>query len=42
MMIFFLRDYLEMISAQILDVVNISDSSTLEISKTGASVIQHE
>ncbi len=36
------KDYLEMISAQILDVVNIFDSSTLEISKTGASVIQHE
>ena len=31
-----------MISAQILDVVNMSDSSTLEISKTGASVVQHE
>ena len=30
-----------MISSQILDVVNISDSSTLEISKTGASVVQH-
>lgn len=36
------KDYLEMISAQILDTVNISDSSTLEISKTGASVVQHE
>jgi ATPase len=36
------KDYLEMISAQILDVVNMSDSSTLEISKTGASVVQHE
>ena len=36
------KDYLEMISAQILDVVNISDSTTLEISKTGASVVQHE
>jgi len=35
------KDYLEMISSQILDVVNISDSSTLEISKTGASVVQH-
>ncbi|KFM18560.1 Type II secretion system protein E [Marine Group I thaumarchaeote SCGC AAA799-P11] len=36
------RDYLEMISSQILDVVNASDSSTIEISKTGASVVQHE
>ena len=35
------KDYLEMISAQILDVVNVFDSSTLEISKTGASVVQH-
>jgi len=35
------KDYLEFISSQILDVVNVSDSSTLEISKTGASVIQH-
>ena len=39
---FLSKDYLEMISAQILDVVNMSDSSTLEISKTGASVVQHE
>ncbi|QLH04918.1 ATPase [Nitrosopumilus oxyclinae] len=36
------KEYLEMISAQILDIVNISDSTTLEISKTGASVVQHE
>ena len=36
------KDYLEMISAQILDIVNMSDSTTLEISKTGASVVQHE
>ncbi len=36
------KDYLEMISAQILDVVNISDSTALEISKTGASVVQHQ
>ena len=36
------RDYLEMISSQILEIVNISDSTTLEISKTGASVVQHE
>jgi len=35
------RDYLEFISSQILDVVNVSDSSNIEISKTGASVIQH-
>ena len=35
------KDYLEIISSQILDVVNIFDSSTLEISKTGASVVQH-
>ncbi len=35
------KDYLEFISSQILDVVNVYDSSTLEISKTGASVIQH-
>ena len=36
------RDYLEMISSQIMDVANVSDSSTIEISKTGASVIQHD
>jgi len=36
------KDYLEMISSQILEIVNISDSSTLEISKTGASVVQHD
>ncbi|HJJ23548.1 MAG TPA: PINc/VapC family ATPase [Nitrosopumilus sp.] len=36
------RDYLELISSQILGVANISDSSTIEISKTGASVIQHD
>jgi len=36
------KDYLEMVSGQILDVVNMFDSSTLEISKTGASVVQHE
>ncbi|MDH5431285.1 MAG: PINc/VapC family ATPase [Nitrosopumilus sp.] len=35
------KDYLEMISSQILDVVNVHDSSTLEISKNGASVVQH-
>ena len=36
------KDYLEMVSSQILEIVNISDSSTLEISKTGASVVQHD
>ena len=36
------RDYLEMISSQILEIANISDSTTLEISKTGASVVQHD
>jgi ATPase len=36
------RDYLKLISSQILCATNISDSSTVEISKTGASVIQHD
>lgn len=36
------RSYLEMISSQILDFAHISDSSTIEISKIGASVVQHE
>ena len=36
------KDYLEMISSQILEIVNVSDSSTLEISKIGASVVQHD
>jgi len=36
------KDYLETISSQILDLVNIYDPTTLEISKTGASVVQHE
>jgi ATPase len=36
------RDYLEMISTQISDITRINDSSTVEISKPGASVIQHE
>ena len=36
------RDYLKMISSQILSATNISDSSNVEISKTGASVIQHD
>jgi len=35
------KEYLKMISSQILSSVNTSDSSTVEISKTGASVIQH-
>jgi len=35
------RNYLESISSQILDVGNVSDSSTIEISKIGASVIQY-
>ena len=35
------RDYLELISSQISGITNVSDSSTVEISKTGASVIQH-
>ena len=37
-----LKDYLEFVSSQILDLVNVYDSSTLEISKTGASVVQHQ
>lgn len=36
------RDYLEMISSQILDFAHMSDSSTIEISKVGATVVQHE
>ncbi len=36
------RSYLEMVSSQILDLVNVSDSTSLEISKIGASVVQHE
>ena len=36
------KDYLQMISSQILSATNISDSSTVEISKTGASVIQYD
>ena len=35
------RNYLKMISTQISDAVNVSDSSTVEISKIGATVIQH-
>jgi ATPase len=35
------RDYLEFISTQILETTTISNSSTIEISKTGASVIQY-
>ena len=36
------RDYLKTISSQILSATNISDSSNVEISKIGASVIQHD
>ncbi len=36
------RDYLEMISSQILETTSISDSATLEISKTGTSVVQYD
>ncbi|MCV0366778.1 MAG: PINc/VapC family ATPase [Nitrosopumilus sp.] len=36
------KSYLKMITSQIFDVANVSDSSTIEISKTGASVIQHD
>jgi len=35
------KKYLESISSQILDVGNVSDSSTIEISKIGATVIQY-
>lgn len=35
------KDYLQIIASQILDSVTLSDSNTLEISKTGASVVQH-
>lgn len=35
------KSYLKMIASQISDIANVSDSSTIEISKTGASVIQH-
>ena len=35
------KSYLKMISSQIFDITSISDSSTVEISKIGASVIQH-
>lgn len=35
------KSYLKMISSQIFDIASVSDSSTIEISKTGASVIQH-
>lgn len=35
------KDYLQMIASQILDSVTMSDLNTLEISKTGASVVQH-
>jgi ATPase len=36
------KEYLKMISSQILDIANANDSSTIEISKTGASVVQHD
>lgn len=36
------KEYLEMISSQILDAVDTDDSSILEISRTGASVVQHK
>ena len=36
------RSYLETISSQILDFAHMSDSSTVEISKVGATVVQHE
>jgi len=36
------RDYLEKISEQILDIAKTHNKSNLEISKTGAIVIQHE
>lgn len=36
------RSYLKMVSSQIFDVANTSESSIVEISKTGASVIQHD
>lgn len=36
------RKYLETISAQILDAVNVSEKSTIEISKEGATVVQYE
>lgn len=39
---FLSKNYLELVTSQILDIVNISDSSTLEMSKTGAYVVQHE
>ena len=35
------KKYLESVSSQILDVGNVSDSSTIEISKVGATVIQY-
>ena len=35
------KSYLQLISSQILDIASVSDSSTVEISKTGASVIQY-
>lgn len=36
------KEHLEFMASQILEAAKISDSSTIEISKTGASVVQHE
>lgn len=36
------KDYLEFLATQILEAVKISDASTIEISKTGASVVQYK
>jgi ATPase len=36
------KEHLEFMATQILEAAKISDSSTIEISKTGASVVQHE
>ena len=36
------KEYLEFVATQILEAAKTSDSSTIEISKTGASVIQHQ
>ena len=35
------NEYLKFISSQVLDTLNVSDLTTIEISKTGASVIQY-
>ncbi|MCV0398699.1 MAG: PINc/VapC family ATPase [Nitrosarchaeum sp.] len=36
------KEHLEFMASQILESAKISDSSTIEISKTGASVVQHD